>query len=122
MKGPSETKLFDALDKLGVDLQAYHSGTFVGNHMFKVLSVSDDCNGPQLLAASLSSRPEIQEKFYNYLIILGGIFKITSKAGFLNETDISNLKSKLRELQINIANNFQDNNYSKNAHAFEPCS
>uniref|UniRef100_A0A914VUF6 Uncharacterized protein n=1 Tax=Plectus sambesii TaxID=2011161 RepID=A0A914VUF6_9BILA len=54
-------QLIEALMKLGVDRKAYHTGTFVGNHMRKM--VKD--NGPACLAAALGDNPKIIVLIYD---------------------------------------------------------
>lgn len=107
-KGHAETRLFEALDSLGVDLQAYHSGTFIGNHMFKVLKVSDSIDGPKLITEALASRPDLQFKFYQLLLTLGEIFRFTSCIGFLTQIETETLETKIQELKNFLIQNFQN--------------
>lgn len=116
-KGDAERRLFDALDKLGVDLQAYHSGTFVGNHMFKMLAVTDKVNGPKLITDPLASYPELQAKFYEQLILLGKIFNLTSTTKFLTDDQITDLESKILELKKCLCDNFQNTTTTPKMHS-----
>lgn len=74
-RGQYEIQLYNGLDELGVDLLAYHSGTFVGNHLFKMLKITSEIDGPKILTAPLSPAPELHTQFYDLLVLLSGIFK-----------------------------------------------
>jgi hypothetical protein len=61
--GPCSKRLAAALHQLDVDVQAYHSCTFVGNHMHKLLSG----DGPALLASALGNDPIHEEDKQSYV-------------------------------------------------------
>uniref|UniRef100_A0A915HTX4 Uncharacterized protein n=1 Tax=Romanomermis culicivorax TaxID=13658 RepID=A0A915HTX4_ROMCU len=106
-QGTHEKTLFCALESLGVDLQAYHSGSFVGNHVFKMLKVTDKINGPRLLTKCLENT-NYEKLFYDGLVHLGQIFELTTKTGFLTDDEIIDLDKYCRCLKEMMARDFPD--------------
>uniref|UniRef100_A0A915HY61 Uncharacterized protein n=1 Tax=Romanomermis culicivorax TaxID=13658 RepID=A0A915HY61_ROMCU len=107
-QGSCEKELFSALDALGVDLKAYHSGSFVGNHIFRMLKIKEEINGPQLLTECLKSQSDHRKLFYDILVLLGEIFNLTTKTGFLSDVEINNISQLCRALKEMMIKKFPD--------------
>lgn len=94
------TQMFEeSLEKLGVDLLAYHSGSLVGNHVHKILTAKGDMDGPAIITGCLQGDEELRKNFYKILTQLGEIFKLTSAARFLFETEIDDLENMCHQLE-----------------------
>jgi len=93
--GPCAKRLAQALKKLGVDVQAYHSCTFVGNHIHKMVTK----DGPALLASALGDSAQTASDREKYETLLTGLGRIQSHfaAEFLSETQQSELEMSCRE-------------------------
>lgn len=89
-EGPRTKALHSALDKLGIDLLAYHSGTFVGNHVHKLLKIDAKLNGPEILTEALEGLGDNRFKYRKLLELLSRIFDLTCRSVFLTDDQVRN--------------------------------
>lgn len=115
-EGPSSKKLLESLKELKVDLQSYHSGSFVGNHICKMLKKTDTVDGPFILTECLSSRPDSRRQYYNLLCLLSSIFNLTNVARFLNKEEIIELTNNCKLYEEFSTINFKDKTVTVKAH------
>ncbi len=85
--GPIEKKLLQNLDDIGVQRQAYHSHSFVGNHCVKILK-----NISKIIVDDLSR--EDSDKFEQLFTKFRDIYSLASLNRFLTEEEIIDLCKK----------------------------
>lgn len=115
-QGQCATELLKSLKILKVDLQSYHSGSFVGNHVFKILQKSHDIDGPLIITTCLSSQPKLRNEYYNLLSILSSIFNLTNVARFLNDAEIQQLEELCSKYEQFCKNNSLNNTVTIKSH------
>lgn len=115
-RGPAMQALEKSLDEIGVNLMAYHSNTFVGNHMFKMLRQDNKVDAPKILTSILKDCPIEQKQFYDFLTFLSKIFNLTSAARFLNDSEINDLENYCDQLKEFLIETFPYRNITPKLH------
>lgn len=104
--GPKVKELEKAVKSLGVNIMAYHSHSFIGNHCLTLIQKTtktvvdkktgipsvNEIDGPAKLTAPIAEQPEMQRKLYNLLSQFGKIFPLIIAARFLKKNEINELK------------------------------
>uniref|UniRef100_A0A915IVR2 PHD-type domain-containing protein n=1 Tax=Romanomermis culicivorax TaxID=13658 RepID=A0A915IVR2_ROMCU len=87
--GPAVLALELSLDDLQIDRLAYHSGTFVGNHVHKMVTGAGPKKLTEALAVVGANRQAIYEALFS---VLGKIHSIITAKRFLSRDEVSTLK------------------------------
>uniref|UniRef100_A0A914WYH0 Uncharacterized protein n=1 Tax=Plectus sambesii TaxID=2011161 RepID=A0A914WYH0_9BILA len=109
--GPYSQRLAQALEELGVEVQAYHSCTFVGNHMHKMLQG----DGPSRLAGALDDDSEDKAKFERLFTSLGRV-QSCFKASLLNEDEIAELEQSCEQFACDVKELLLDESVTPKIH------
>ena len=90
-QGPCAKRLAIALKSLRIEVQAYHSSTFVGNHVRKMVTGI----GPATLASALGNAPANKYESDKYEMLLTSFGKIEDffVARFLTDSEVDQLES-----------------------------
>ena len=97
--GTKEQELSSKLHKLGIDRQAYHSQSFIGNHCLKLLQNSD---GIVCVLSNELDRHKMSELFNKFL----DIYKLMSVKKILAEHEIESLSNMCYEFGKWFPENF----------------
>lgn len=80
------SKLQVCLKEMGVDIFLFNGGgSFVGNQVMKLISG----DGPKKITSAFENAPHLGEKFMKFLESVGEIYRLISRASFLNSCEIA---------------------------------
>lgn len=106
------TALLEAsLDKLKVDRLAYHSGTFVGNHVKLMLK-----NPKELTSALGHFDKTLENTFCNIFEHLAKIERLMSKTDLLSDDEVSDLINNCKSFGIMFATHFSESSVTPKIH------
>ncbi|XP_074649037.1 uncharacterized protein LOC141904351 [Tubulanus polymorphus] len=115
--GPVQHGLNEILKKIGVDRQAYHSQSFVGNHVYKILRMNADVNNPALLCSVLKDHdPDECNKFTKLFQKFSKIASLYSASRFLSATEVEDYCKKVSKFGKFFAENFPNVNITPKLH------
>ncbi|XP_047138533.1 uncharacterized protein LOC124814664 isoform X2 [Hydra vulgaris] len=131
--GPLVNKLDEVLNLLGVQRQAYHGKSFVGNHvskMFKMKSILQLCNSILKLVVELGFKDtdinnETIELSQNYKVLFdkfGVCHKLINSCKQFNEENIQNLENHIEEFMkyfMKYRNNWPNDSITPKLHMLE---
>uniref|UniRef100_A0A914WQ97 Zinc finger PHD-type domain-containing protein n=1 Tax=Plectus sambesii TaxID=2011161 RepID=A0A914WQ97_9BILA len=109
--GPCAKGLIQALKQLGVDLHAYYTCSFVGNHMHKMLT--DD--GPSILADSLGDDSPDRDKYKKLFTGLGRIQQFFT-ADFLDDDRIEELEQCCEQFACDLKESLPNESVTPKMH------
>ena len=109
--------------------QAYHSGSFIGNHCNKYLKTevySDIFNGIVSKTREITSQPEILDKantiattFHKLFSMFSGIHKLTAHSTFITEDEILLIDRSIRKFCSYFREKFPEVRFTLKLHLLE---
>lgn len=114
-EGDITKALYKSLKELQIDIYAYQGGAFVGNQAMKLITGK----GPIVITSAFESGSETQKKFQWYFEQVGKIYKIISKADFLEESEIDHLDQYCKEFRQGFVTKFPDQHLTVKMHMLE---
>ncbi|XP_074661132.1 uncharacterized protein LOC141913866 [Tubulanus polymorphus] len=82
---PLQKALDNKLHEIGIDRQAYHSNSFIGNHIHKLLKIDDHSNNPSKLLSVLNQFPQEKAKLLTLFTKFSEIYALYTACRFLSQ-------------------------------------
>ncbi len=127
--GPLADSLDKALNKFGIERQAYHGSCFVGNHCHKYLQEEVYTGVLDEMVATcktLTGNPDIieraeaiKEKYTETFKLYSAVYKMTSHSNYIPETEHTNIQDAIDKFMAHYRKTFPDSSIPLKLHLME---